>query len=37
MNWKHYAGMILLVALGYWLHAKWPGALSKVTGGIVAA
>lgn len=37
MNWKHYAGMVLLLAAGYWLGSKYPGFLSKISGGVVAA
>ena len=37
MNWSHIAVLVLAVIAGYWLHAKMPGALSKATGGLVAA
>jgi hypothetical protein len=37
MDWRHYVGMVLLVVLGYWLHSKYPGLLSKATAGTVSA
>ncbi len=37
MNWKHYLGIAVLVIVGYWLGAKYPGMLTKFTGGVVAA
>jgi hypothetical protein len=37
MNWKHYAGIVILLVVGYWLGTKYPGWLTKATGGIVAA
>lgn len=36
MGWQHYAGMALLLILGYWLGTKYPGWLTKGTGGLVS-
>ena len=36
MDWRHIAGMAVLVVLGYWLGTKYPGWLTKGTGGLVA-
>jgi hypothetical protein len=35
MDWRHYGFMVLLVIGGYWLGTKYPGWLTKGTGGIV--
>lgn len=37
MDWRHYFGMALLIVIGYWLGTKYPGLLTKATGGVVAA
>lgn len=37
MNWKHYLGIVVILAIGYWLGTKYPGWLGTLTGGIVAA
>ena len=36
MDWKHILVAVLFVVLGYWLGTKFPGYLSKATGGIVS-
>ena len=35
MDWKHILVAFLFVVLGYWLGTKFPGYLSKATGGMV--
>lgn len=37
MNWTHAAVIVLALAVGYWAHSKFPGLLSKASGGLVAA
>ena len=37
MNWKHILVAVGLVVLGYFLHSKFPGLLSKASMGKVAA
>jgi hypothetical protein len=37
MNWTHAAVLVGALVLGYWLHSKWPGLLSKGTMGVVSA
>jgi hypothetical protein len=37
MNWTHGVVLVLAVAVGYWLHSKYPGLLGKVTMGAVSA
>lgn len=37
MDWKHILTALVFVIIGYWLHAKFPGLLSKGTGGLVSA
>lgn len=36
MDFKHIIVAVLFVLLGYWLGGKYPGMLSKFTGGAVA-
>jgi hypothetical protein len=36
MDWRHWIGMAVLVVLGYWLGTKFPGYLTKATGGVVS-
>lgn len=36
MDWRHYIGMALILAAGYWLGTKYPGWLTKATGGVVS-
>lgn len=35
MNWTHILGAAVLVVVGYWLGTKYPGLLTKATGGMV--
>jgi hypothetical protein len=35
MDWRHWGAMALILILGYWLGTKYPGWLTKGTGGIV--
>lgn len=37
MNWTHAIVLVVAVIVGYWLHAKMPGLLTKGTGGLVSA
>lgn len=37
MGWQHYVGMILLLVIGYWVGTKYPGLITKGTGGLVTA
>jgi hypothetical protein len=36
MNWTHAAVLVVAVIVGYWLHGKFPGLLSKASGGMVS-
>jgi hypothetical protein len=35
MDWRHYLFMFAILVGGYWLGTKYPGWLTKGTGGIV--
>jgi hypothetical protein len=35
MNWTHWLTAFVVLAIGYWLGTKYPGWLTKGTGGIV--
>ena len=37
MDWKHWVILVLALLAGYWLHGKYPGLLTKGTGGMVSA
>jgi hypothetical protein len=37
VDWKHGLIAVGLVVLGYWLHSKFPGLLSKASMGVVSA
>lgn len=37
IDWRHIILFVLILAGGYWLGSKYPGMLSKVTGGAVSA
>lgn len=36
MGWQHYVMLFLLFVLGYWVGTKYPGMLTKATGGVVS-
>jgi hypothetical protein len=36
MNWTHLVTGLVLLVIGYWLGTKYPGWLSKGTGGLVS-
>jgi hypothetical protein len=36
MNWSHLIVLLVAVVAGYWLGGKFPGYLTKATGGIVS-
>lgn len=36
MDWRHFLFLALILVLGYWLGTKFPGYLSKFTGGMVS-
>ena len=36
MDWRHYLFLFLILVAGYWLGTKFPGYLSRFTGGIVS-
>lgn len=37
MGWSHYLGMLVLIAIGVFIGAKYPALLGKATGGVVTA
>jgi hypothetical protein len=36
MNWSHIFLTAIVLVIGYWLGTKFPGYLTKATGGIVS-
>ena len=37
MNWSHFAVAVVLLVIGYYLGAKNPGLITKLSGGVVTA
>lgn len=37
MGWQHYALLAVVLVAGYWLGTKYPGMLTKASGGMVTA
>lgn len=37
MDWKHILFLVLIGVAGYWVGTKYPGLLTKATGGVVTS